>query len=212
VLSAPWLPAFHNLVTNIDTWRLLSVLSFVLCLTLAVWLSKNRRKTLYSACIASAVFMLVSLVAIRVMREIIAQKADSQYADGVRSALQIFFHPLVLQTATIFFALIFVAFVAWVSSPSRSAAALRNKVGLLFSGKLHTRLFGEGTNKYADWVNHNKHFLEWGAVGLLAAVMLIVRLTLKSLIFYAFAMLIAVLAIEVVGGKTEEKTYKFKQH
>jgi uncharacterized membrane protein YoaK (UPF0700 family) len=87
---------------------------------------------------------------------------------------------------------------------------LRDKVGLLFSGKLHTQLFGEDTNKYTDWVSHNKHILEWSIVGVLAITMLLVRLTLKSLILYAFTMLVAVLVVEVVGGKTNAKAYKLK--
>jgi hypothetical protein len=205
VVNATWLPAFHNVVTNIDLWRTLSVIAFVACVALAVWLSGNRRKTLYLLCVFASIFMLITLVALRVARETIAQKADPQYSDGVRSAMQIFLHPLVLQTATIFFAFVFVAIVAWISSPAHSAAAVREKVGLLFSGKLHSRIFGEDTNKYTDWVSHNKHFLEWGVVAAVALIMLFVRLTLKSLILYALLMLVSVLAIEVVGGRANPK-------
>jgi hypothetical protein len=211
VVSAPWLPAFHNLVTNIDTWRLITVTTFILCVALAAWLSSNRRKTLYIISVLSSIFMLISLVALRVTREAIAQKADPQYAEGVRSALQIFFHPLLLQTATILFAFVLVAIVAWISSESRSAASLRNQVGLLFSGKLHTRLFGEDTNRYTGWVSHNKHLLEWGVVSVIALTMLLVRLTLKSLIIYAFLMIILILTIEVIGGNSENKVNKRKR-
>jgi hypothetical protein len=211
VVNASWLPALHNVVTNIDTWRTLSLLAFVLCVALAIWLSQNKRKTLYIISVAASSFMLISLVAVRVARETIAQKADPQYSEGVRSALQIFFHPLVLQTATIFFTFILVGFIAWVSSPSHSAAALRNKVGFLFSGKLHDRMFGEGTNKYLYWVSSNKHILEWGAVALIALLMLLVRLTLKSLFLYGLLMLISILAIEVIAGQPTIKTYKLKE-
>jgi hypothetical protein len=202
LVNATWLPAFHKLVVNIDTWRLLSVTLFVLCVALAVWLSNNRRKTLYILSASASIFMLITLVALRIAREAIAQKTDPQYSDGVRSAVQIFLHPLVTQTTTIFFAFILVAFVAWISSASPSAAAVREKVGLLFSGKLHARLFNGGSNKYADWVGRNKHLLQWGAVAVIALIMLVVRLTLKSLILYAFLMLFSVLAIEVVAGRT----------
>jgi hypothetical protein len=94
--------------------------------------------------------------------------------------------------------------VAWISSPSRAAASLRDKVGLLFSGKLHAHLFGDSTNRYVSWIGAHKHLLEWGAVATLAAIMLIVRLTLKSLIVYTFLLLLAVLIIEVIGGKPTE--------
>jgi uncharacterized membrane protein YhaH (DUF805 family) len=168
---------------------------------LAVWLSKNKRKTFYAISFGASIFMLVSLVAVRITRETIAQKAAPEYQDGVRNALQIFFHPLVLQAATIFFLFVLAAFVAWISSPSKSAASLRDKISLLFSGKLHSRLFSGGKNKYVDWVSNNRRVLEWGVVALIVAVMLLVRLTLKSLFLYAFLMFISILAIEVVAGQ-----------
>jgi hypothetical protein len=146
--------------------------------------------------------MLITLVALRLTREIIAGKTDQQYTEGIRSALQIFFHPLVLQTTTIFIVFVFVTIITWVSSSAKSAVVTRDKVGLLFSGKLHNRLFRGGNNKYADWVGHNKHILQWGAVAVIAIIMLVVRLTLKSLIIYALLMLLSVLAIEVVAGRT----------
>jgi hypothetical protein len=210
VVNASWLPAFHNVVTNIDTWRLLSVIFFVACAAAAVWLSRNRRKTVYTLSVAVSIFMLVSLIAIRLVREMIVQKVDASYAEGVRSALQIFFHPLVLQTVTIFFAFILAAFVAWVSSPARSAATLRDKIGLVFSGKLHQRLFGDSATGYVAWVGKNKHLLEWGVVGIITALMLLIRLTLKSLIIYALLMLASVLAIEVVAGRPSVTAYKLK--
>jgi hypothetical protein len=109
------------------------------------------------------------------------------------------------------FAFVLVAIVAWISSASKSAAAIRNQIGLLFSGKIHTRLFGVGTNRYVDWVSHNKHLLEWGVVSVIALTMLLVRLTIKSLILYAFLMLFLILTIEVVGGNAENKIYSSKR-
>jgi hypothetical protein len=212
VVNAGWLPAFHNVVAHIDTWRLLSVTAFAVCAAAAVWLSRNRRKTLYTLSFAASGFMLISLLAFRMAREVIVQKVDPAYAEGVRSATQIFFHPLVLQTATILFAFVLLAFVAWVSSPSRSAAALREKVGLVLSGKLHSRLFGDDSTGVVAWVGKNKHLLEWSVVAIIAALMLLVRLTLKSLILYALLMLVSVMAIEVVAGRPGISTYKFKEH
>jgi hypothetical protein len=205
LLNASWLPAFHNVVVNIDTWRLLAVTAFLLCVIAAVWLSKNRRKTLYIISAGAAFFMVLTLVALRITRETIVQKADPQYADGVRSAVQIFFHPLVLQTATVLFAFVLVAFVAWVSGPVKSAAVIRSNAGLLFSGKLHIAIFGNHQNKYISWIHQNKSFLEWAAIALITIIMLIVRVTLKSLILYAFLMLASVLVIETIAGTTSPK-------
>jgi hypothetical protein len=207
VVNATWLPAFHNIVTNIDTWRVLAVLALVLSLTVAVWLSKNRRRTIYVFGAAASGLMLATLIALRLTREVIVGKVDSQYAEGVRSAVQIFFHPLVLQTATIFFAVLLVGVVAWVSGTSRAALSVKKQVALLFSGKLHNSLFGEGipANSFVAWIQSNRRLIQWLAVGFFAAVMLLVRLTLKALIMYALLMLLCVLAVEIVAGQPAPK-------
>jgi hypothetical protein len=66
-------------------------------------------------------------------------------------------------------------------------------------------LFGDGSNQFADWIGRNKRLLEWLAVSVLAILMLLVRLTLKSLILYVFALIVVVLAIEVVGVTSTER-------
>jgi hypothetical protein len=205
VVNATWLPAFHNVVVNIDTWRLLTIFALILTIALAVWLSRNKRKTLYLFSLTSAFFMLLLLVSVRFAREQAAQKVDPQYADGVRSALQIFTHSFVIQTTTIVFALLLLGFIVWVSGRSKSAVAVKNKTSLLFSGKAHTQLFGSGANKYADWVGQNKRVLQWCVVGVLTVTMLLVRLTFKTLLIYAFLMLLFILAIEVIGGQPRNK-------
>jgi hypothetical protein len=202
VVNASWLPVFHNVVVNIDTWRLLAILLFLLASAGAVWLSRNRRKTVYSLCVAVSAFLLVTLIAIRFIRERAAEQVDPQYADGARNALQIFFHPFAIQTATIVCLFLVVAFVAWVSGRSRAALSVRNQLSLLFSGKLHTRLFGEGPNRFTDQVGRNKRLLEWLIVAVLTGLMLLARLTLTSLIIYSFILLALILAIEVIAGNT----------
>jgi hypothetical protein len=59
VVNATWLPAFHNIVTHIDAWRLLTVIVFVACASAAVWLSRNRRRTIYTLSFAVSSFMVV---------------------------------------------------------------------------------------------------------------------------------------------------------
>jgi hypothetical protein len=204
LVNATWLPTFHKVVTKIDTWRLLTVLLFVLTLVAGVWLARNRRKALYIFSVFASISMLATLIAQRVVRETVAGKVDPQYAEGVRHALQIFFHPFVLQTATIFVALLLIAFITWVSGSSGGALALKNQIALLFSGKLHTKLFKE-ENTVVSWVQKNKRVLEWLSVGVVAALMLIQRLTLKGLLLYSLLLFVLILAIEVVGGQAEKK-------
>jgi hypothetical protein len=203
VISAPWLPAFHNIVTNIDTWRLLAVIILVICLAGAVWLSSNRRRTLYIFSWATAALMVVTLITLHIIRSRILSKVDPQYAEGVQHAIQIVFHSLVLQTITIMLAGLFVGAVAWVSGPARGAAAIRRNVNLIFGGKLHDSIFGAGYG-WTVWIHNHKRILEWGVVALVAAIMLLVRLTIPALFAYILLLIVLILAIEIIGGQNSK--------
>ena len=205
VVSAPWLPKFHNLVTHINMWRLLTLIILVLSIIAAVWLSKNRRRTIYIFSVAIVILMAASLIALRITGETVVGKVDPQYADGVRSAFHIFFNPLKLQTVTIAVAAVLLGFIAWITGRSHGAVVLKNQVGLLFAGKLHTKVFGKDTNKFTTWVQQKRRPLEWSGLILLTVIMLFVRLTFKSLLIYAFLMLLYVLAIEFIGGQSKTK-------
>lgn len=205
VVNATWLPVFHNIVTNIDTWRLVSVILLVVAVGGAVWLSQRRRRTLYIFSWAAAGFMAATLVALHVIRDRTTSKVDPQYAEGVRHAIQIVFHSLVIQTTTILLAALLVGFIAWISGTSRGAMAVKNNTALLLAGKLHSRLFGASDNKFIMWLSANKRLVQWSSVAVLTVVMLLVRLTLKTLLIYALLLLLIILLIEVIAGQTEPK-------
>jgi hypothetical protein len=202
VISAPWLPAFHKLVTKIDTWRTIAAVLLALTVMGAVWLSRNRRRTVYIFSIASVVMMLFTLVALHVIRDRIIGKVDPQYAEGVRHVIQIVFHSLVLQTVTIMAAAAFVGVVGWVSGSSKSARAFNRQVNLLFSGKLHSTIFAQD-KAWTIWVQNHKRQLEWATVGVIGAIMLLVHLTLQDLVIYIGLIIMIVLVIEVIGGQSD---------
>jgi hypothetical protein len=204
VINAAWLPAFHNLVVNIDTWRLLTVILMVVALAAAIWLSRNRRKTVYWFSTATAAMMLATLVALHITRESIIGKVDPQYQGGVRQVIQIVFHSLAAQTVTIMALAIFVGLVAWITSTSNSAIRLRRHSASLFSGRLHQQVFGSSTDGITGWVQDHKSSLEWLSVTIFGAVMLMVRLTLKAFFIYVLALVASVLLIEFVGGQRED--------
>ena len=203
VVSAPWLPKFHNLVTHIDQWRLYTALLVVVFLALAIWLSRNRHRTVYWFSSVTVLLMLVTLLVLHTARDRILGTVDPQYQAGVQHIIQTVFHSLVLQTVTILAAAVVVGLVSWVSGSNRGAVAVRRQVGLIFGGKLHQSVFGESSNKFSDWVLKNKRLLEWLAVAILAAVMLLVRLTIKSLVIYLIILVLLVLSIEFIAGQKD---------
>ncbi len=202
VVTASWLPEAHNVVTNINTWRFLAVTLMVLTLVGAMWLSRYRRRTLYVFCWASAGMMVATLIARRIAIETITGRADSQYQAGVRNALQIVLHPLAVQTITILCALLIIGIIAWVSGPSRYASAIKKQVALLFSGKLHRRLFSQ-ENRITRFFYEHKRTIQWFIVAFLALLMLLARLTIRSLLVYLGILLLLVLIVELIGGQVQ---------
>ena len=200
VISAPWLPTFHKVVTNIDTWRVLAILLLIISVAGAVWLSRNRRRTLYIFAWAAGILMFVTLVALRIIRETVAEKVDPQYEEGVRHIMRIVFNSLVIQTFTIMLVAIVIGLILWVSGPSRSAVAVKDKFSLLLSGRLHEALFGKSNNAFLAWVNNYKRLLQWTAVGIISVLMLLTRLTPRTLLAFVIILVLSIAVIEVLAG------------
>lgn len=203
LISAPWLPAFHNVIVHIDLWRTLAIGLMIISLALAIWLSRRRRRIVYIFSLSTAAMMLATLIALHAIRQRIVGQVSPQYAEGVQHAIQIVFHSLVTQTVTILLAALLIWLIAWVSGPSRGAMSVKRQVNLLLSGKLHQQLFAE-ENKYSLWFQNNKRLLQWGVVALFGVIMLLVRLTIASLITYAVIIVILVLAIEIIAGQNSK--------
>lgn len=205
VVEADWLPTLHRVITKIDTWRILSILLLVITLVGAVLLSKARRRTLYLFSFGTAGAMLLTLIALNAGIENIVGRADSQYADGVRSALQIFTQSLSVQTITIMVTALLIGFVAWISGQSRSALAVKNQGVYVVTGRIHDSLFGSSTSGILLWFQNHKRQAQWSIVIVLSALMLLVRLTPKSLAIYASLMLALVLTVEALGSTPDKK-------
>lgn len=204
VINATWLPTLHRVITKIDTWRLLTVLLLVVSLTGAVLLSRARRRTLYLFSFGTTVMMIATLIALNVAKESLASRVDAQYASGVRDAFQILTHSLVTQTFTIMSAALLVAFVSWISGQSKSALSVKNQGVYVLTGRIHESLLGQSTSGIVSWTQAHKRQLEWSVVAVLTAIMLLVHLTLKSLLFYGGLMLVLILVIETVGSTSNK--------
>lgn len=205
IINAESLPTVHRVITKIDTWRILAILLLVISLVGAVLLSKGRRRTLYLFSFGSAAAMALSLIALNAGTENIAGRADPQYVDGVRSALQILTHSLSVQTLTIMCAALLIGFIAWISGQSKSASAIKNQGVYVLTGRIHESLFGSSTSGIVRWFQHYKRQVQWSIVIILSALMLAVRLTPKSLAVYTSLILVLVLIVEALGSTPEKK-------
>lgn len=201
IVSGGWIAALGKMINNIGTWRTLSLLLLVIFSALGVWLSRNRRRAVITLGILFALGMFLTAVSARLAREIIAGKADPQYAEAVRQAYTIILHPLAIQTYTIMAAGILIALVTWVSAPYRSSRAVRTKIDQLFSGRIHQAIFSH-ENSFTTWMGAHKNLLQWLVVAVVAAATLLVRLTPAMLLTQILIIVVAILLIEILAAKT----------
>lgn len=199
VAQVKWLPFAHKLVTKIDTWRILAITLLVITTAGAILLSQKRRRTTITLGLTYAGIMFLTLVSIRIGREISANEVASQYQTAVSHAYQIIAHQLVIQTFVIMLAGLLVAAIAWISGPSRSAQAITSRVNTLLAGHAHKALFSK-ENTATLWLGTHKRVIQWGYVAVLAAIMLFSRLTPLSLVLFAAAMLVGVLIVELLAA------------
>lgn len=199
VAQIKWLPAAHKLVTKIDTWRILAISLLVITTTAAVLVSRQRRRTTVIFGLMYAGIMFLTLVSIRVGREVAIGQVASEYQEATSHAYQIIAHQLVAQTFVIMLGGLLVAAIAWVSGPSRSAQAITSRVNTLLAGHAHKALFGK-ENSVTLWLGAHKRVIQWVYVAILAAIMLFSRLTPLSLVLFAALMLMGVLIVELLAA------------
>lgn len=200
VVQSDWLPMFHTLVTQIDTWRILTLLLLVSTAFGAVWLSRNKRKTIIKLAWLYTAAMFITLAGLRIGKGILADEVDPTYQQATQHAYQIIINPLRSQTATLLVVGLLIVFVVWLSGFSNSAVRTKTALNQIFTGNLHHALFGRGENSFTLWVRRHKPVLQWGSVGLICASVLVVRLTPGTLAALAGLMALLVLAVELLAA------------
>lgn len=125
VIDAPWLRQANYVVVNLDTIRLVTILLFVVLTAAAVAIAKNRRRVTISVGIFFAVLMAITLVAVRISREVLVAQVDPRYQRAAIEAYQAVFNPFVSQTIAIMSVGVAVALVAWLAWPSKDTPKLK---------------------------------------------------------------------------------------
>lgn len=199
IIEAGWLPTAHNIVVNIGLYQALSTLLVIILSVLAVWLAKNRRKMVIILGTVYSVLMAITLVSIRLSQNLIPKNFDSQYQAAVSAAVKTITNSLLIQTRTILLLGLLVILIAWITGSSRVAAVSRVRINLLLEGKLHTAIFAH-ENSLTRWIGGHKRVLQWTAIAIIAAIMLLVSLSPALVLWYALFMLVIVLIIEMLAA------------
>ncbi len=200
VIQSDALPIINNISSNIMLYRYLALALFIAMAAGAVWLARNRRGMVIRLGLLCAVLMLATLIAIRIAKAMAIAQVDGAYQAGVASALQIIGASLVAQTAGVMLLSIAVAFVAWISGPSRSATAAKARFEDLFAGRIHDGIFARKENSLTKFVGAYKPAILWTVAGAFLLLLLLTRITAKNLLITAAVLLLVTLVVEIMAA------------
>ncbi|MEJ0073410.1 MAG: hypothetical protein WDN27_05020 [Candidatus Saccharibacteria bacterium] len=201
VVTAGWLPVFHKVVTHIDTWRIIAVITMLASLGLAILLSRRRRRVLYGFGWATAAMMFATLVSLRVVRQISGDHVNSQYAEAVRTAAKIVLHSLVIQTTIIMgLALLLVVIVAAVNGKFRWAVnGIRQGWSAVVTGtgpSSHNRR----AISTRHWLPAHKRQIEYCLLAVTLLAMLLIQPSIRALAWLVLILAVIVFIIERIAA------------
>lgn len=204
VLQSDKLRLIHILSSNLKTFKYLSLALILVFSGLAIWLARNRRRTVIVIGIVFGTLMLITLLGLRVGSVVLSSKASPDYQVAVKHAVDIVTRPLVIQSYSLLLLSLLAAAVAYLGGSSRTAVATRGKVQLALEGRAHQALFSS-ENSFTNWVGTNKHLLRLALLILLTIYALSVRLTPLTIIILAAVGLVLVILIEVLAAPTKKR-------
>ncbi len=200
VTTVGWLPALHKLSNNIGLYQAFVTALFLVFCGLAGWLASNRRRMVIRMGIMFAVFMLLTLVSIRITRAILVARVQPAYQSAVQVAFDTVFSSLRSQTFTILLIGVLLSLIAWISGPYRSASFLKVRFSELFAGRLHQSIFGDQENRFTLWLGTYKRYSQWISVIIIAIIMLFIKLSPRLIIVFTILMLLCIIAIELFAA------------
>lgn len=200
IVDASWLPAAHNIVNNISLYRILTVFLCIGFVALAVWLSRRKRRTAIAIGVTFAIFMVLTLIAVRITGQQIVAGFPSEYQPAIQVASDGLLNTLILQTRVLFVLGVLIAFVAWISGPYKSSSLIRSRVQLLFGGNMHSALFGARENAFTRGLGKRKHLVQWLLVAVAALIVVISPLNMTTLFTVLIALAVLALLVEILAA------------
>lgn len=199
LIESNYLPIAHNVVSNIDAARIITILLLIGLLSLVVFLSSDRRKGLIHVGLLIGILSFALLVSLRIGRLAVSNEAQPEYQQAAIEAWNVIFNPykLILWGQMLFgFAL---SGIAWIGGSSKSATSTRSRVSTLLEGNLRSAIFRGQEYAVNRWVGKNKPILLGIiATGFVLSFLFINISSLSVLISSMTALVIAAIVL-VVG-------------
>jgi hypothetical protein len=200
IVQSQWLGTASFIVSNLTAIRILTISLLLILLGLAVWVSVNRRKTITQIGILISSLSFLLLLAGRVVRTLLTAKVIPENQQMFLDVWKVFTTSFVTQMVTTLIFGLAVAFVAWIGGNSKLAGNIKNRISLLFNGKLHKSLFPK-ENSLTKFVGRYRTAL-LTAVGLVfVAGILVINYAWTSLISLIIVCLLLALSVEALAAE-----------
>lgn len=205
VANVPQLPVLHEIANNLGLIRWGSIILAAVTMLGGVYLSKNRRKSFYIFAGGVIVAMLSTLIALRVLQAGAASSVQAQYADAVRTSAEIVSSGLRAQSIVLASFMFVLIAIVWISGESSRARALKTMYRQGFASKLHNKLFSsKESSRVIDWVRRCRRAIEWSVFILSTILLLTVKLSLASMIWWLVGLLVIIGIVELIAGDSSQ--------
>jgi len=206
--NASWLPVAHNVANNIGIYRILTIVLCIGCVALAIWLSRRKRRTTITIGITFAIFMVLTLVAVRIAQQQLVAGVTVDYQSAAHVVSESLLSSLILQTRVLFVLGIVIALVAWISGPYKTAVAVRSRIQLLFGGNIYDAIFGSRENGLTRWLGAHKNVMQWVFVAIAALVIVTSPLSMTTMFIVLVVLIVLLLVLEIVAAPQTNRSRK----
>lgn len=195
VVQSDYLPLAHNVVSNMTTARILTILIFLLLVACVVLLSKTKRQGIIHVGLLIGLVSFALLVSLRIGGIIVGNNAEVQFSAAARDTWQVVTNPYRLQLIGQVVFGFGLALVAWIGGPAKNASKVRESFNRLLEGRFHQAIFKNGETGLSKWIAKRKNLLtSTVAVGFVLSLVFIPI----SILSISLAALIAILLIAII--------------
>lgn len=206
IINVGWLPTAHRAVVATQWAPTIAFLVAIVAFGLAVFWSKNIRRTIIQTAAAIVLTLSLATVSVRVFRDV----ALSNFHNPTNKAAAVtiwhaFLWPLFTQTIIWISVAVIVAVITFISS----AQAAKFRIGFRTAMAFISRSTGNlgATSRVVVWLKTKRRIVEWSLVAVTTLVLLVLSpLSLAALIWAVGILIVLIGVIEIFSSETAIKT------
>ena len=172
-------------------------------------MSLRRRRTLITVMLVGVLTLAISLVSVRLgTSATVASISDPVNAAAAKTIITAFTKPLIEQLWGSIAIGLFIALIAWISGPARSAVAVKSGVSKSAT-YLHTNLIGDRSSAFLTTLTSFRRAIEGTLLGLtLLILVLLSPISVGMVVTAGLVLLLLILVIEFLTATSSPEQAK----